>query len=135
LWFDYLGLQSSGHGAQRPIALTFQPSDSPIIKGMTNWTTINEELYNNIKIWDETVPLARGAQGAGDKVGSNNTVVIWTHEYGPKKTRVFSTTIGHNNDTVSDPRYLDLVTRGVLWATGHLETDGSPSQGYGPGGK
>ena len=37
------------------------------------------------------------------------------------RTRVFSTTIGHNNDTVGDPRYLDLVTRGLLWAVNKLD--------------
>jgi len=31
-------------------------------------------------------------------------------EYLQSKTRVFSTTIGHNNETVADARYLDLVT-------------------------
>ena len=48
--------------------------------------------------------------------------------------RVFSTTVGHNDETVSDPRYLDLVTRGVLWATRHLNPDGTPQKGYGPHG-
>ena len=46
-------------------------------------------------------------------------VVAWANEYG--STRVFSTTIGHNNETVADARYLDLVTRGLLWACGRLE--------------
>jgi type 1 glutamine amidotransferase len=45
------------------------------------------------------------------------TVVAWTNEYGAKKTPIFSTTIGHNNDTVSDARYLDLVCHGITWAT------------------
>jgi type 1 glutamine amidotransferase len=36
-------------------------------------------------------------------------------------TRVFSTTLGHNTETVSDPRYLDLVTRGLLWSVKRLE--------------
>jgi type 1 glutamine amidotransferase len=49
-------------------------------------------------------------------------VVVWVNEY--QKTRVFSTTIGHNNVTVSDARYLDLVTRGLLWSCGKLD------QGY-----
>ena len=61
--------------------------------------------------------------------------MAWTNEYGPKKTRVFSTTIGHNNATVEDSRYLDLVTRGLLWSTGKLNEDGTPAKGYGPGGK
>jgi hypothetical protein len=35
---------------------------------------------------------------------------------------------------VEDPRYLDLVTRGVLWATNHLNLDGTPATGYGRAG-
>jgi hypothetical protein len=31
---------------------------------------------------------------------------------------------------VADARYLDLVTRGLLWATGHLTDDGKPAAGY-----
>ena len=134
-WFDYLGLQSSGHGAQKPIAITFLDAASPLTKGLTEWTTINEELYNNIQVWGDTKPLARGKQDAGDRPGQNDTTVVWTHEYGAKKTRVFSTTLGHNNATVSDPRYLDLLARAVLWSNRHLNDDGSPAVGYGPIGK
>ena len=126
LWFDYLGLHSSGHGAQLPIDITFLPDASPITKGFENWTTIKEELYNNIAIHDSAKPLAKGKQG------NSETVVVWTNEYGDKKTRVFSTTIGHNNETVADARYLDLVTRGLLWACDKLDKDGKPMHGYGP---
>ena len=131
-WFDYLGLQSSGHGPQKPIALTVVDTGHPITRGMTNWTTINEELYNNLLVWGGARPLIRGRQDAGDRPGRNDAVVAWTHEYGPKRTRVFSTTLGHNNGTVEDPRYLELVTRGVLWATGRLQDDCRPAEGYGP---
>lgn len=134
LWFEYLGLQSSGHGPQEPIAITFTDPASPIAKGLPNWKTINEELYNNVNVFASAAPIARGQQVVkGNR--TNDFVVVWTNPYGPKKTRVFSTTIGHNNETVADPRYLDLVTRGVLWATGHLKNDGNPEEGYGPGGK
>ncbi len=129
LWFNYLGLQSSGHGAQKPIAIAFSKIDHPITKGMADWTTVNEELYNNVKVWDDTVVLARGKQG--DATQDDGNVIIWTHEYGPKKTRVFSTTLGHNNATVEDDRYLELVTRGVLWAAGKLGADGKALPGYG----
>lgn len=124
LWFEYLGLQSSGHGAQQPIAISFTDPDSPITKGLENWTTIKEELYNNIKIFDATRPLARGKQG------KDETCVAWTNLYNGK-TRVFSTTIGHNNATVEDPRYLELVTRGLLWACNKLGPDSKPLPGYG----
>ena len=56
-------------------------------------------------------------------------VVVWTNEYNGK-AKVFGTTLGHNNATVQDPRYLDLVTRGLLWSTGHLTDDGKPAAGY-----
>jgi len=49
-----------------------------------------------------------------------------------KKTRVFATTVGHNNATVSDARYLDMVTRGLLWSVNKLTADGKPKAGYGP---
>src|SRR5580698_4559064 len=38
-WFDYLGLQSSGHGSQLPISITFTDKESPITKGLGDWTT------------------------------------------------------------------------------------------------
>jgi hypothetical protein len=132
-WFEYLGLQSSRHDAQKPIAIHFTDLQGPIAKGLSDWTTINEEHYNNVHIFEAAHEIARGQQILGSK--TNDFVVVWTNQYGPKKTKVFSTTIGHNNATVEDPRYLDLVTRGVLWASGHLNKDGTPAKGYGPGGK
>ncbi len=125
LWFEYLGLQSSGHGAQKPIAITYTDREHSITRGFENWTTGNEELYNNVRLFDNAKPLASGKQE------SSEFVVVWTNTYGDKKTRVFSTTIGHNNVTVSDARYLDLVTRGVLWAAGKLDDQGKPLAGYG----
>jgi len=134
LWFEYLGLQSSAHGPQEPISIHFVDSKNPIVTGLSDWTTIKEEHYNNIRVFDSAHALARGTQVIKGRGGekTNDFVVVWTNEYGPKKTRIFSTTIGHNNETVADTRYLDLVARGVLWATGHLKKNGSAAEGYGP---
>lgn len=115
-WFKFVGIHSTGHGPQKPIDITFVDREHGITKGFENWTTVNEELYNNIKLFETTKPLARGKQDVGKKV--DDFVVAWTNEYG--KSRVFSTTLGHNNDTVGDPRYLDLVTRGLLWSCDKL---------------
>ena len=76
---------------------------------------------------------ADGTEIVEDK--TNAFVDVWTNLYNGK-TRVFSTTAGHNDDTVADARYLDLVTRGSplgLRQTGR----GRQAQGfgYGPGGK
>lgn len=132
-WFDYLGLQSSGHGPQEPIEITFTDPAHPVTKGLTNWATSKEELYNNIQILPNATPLARGKQivkkkskdqDGNEKVTEQSveTVVAWVSQF--EKARVFSTTIGHNNGTVGDDRYLDLLTRGLLWSCGKLD------QGY-----
>jgi type 1 glutamine amidotransferase len=123
-WFEFTGLPTTGHGAQKPIAIRFTDPSSPITKGLEDWTTINEELYNNSRggLLNTAHELGRGKQTLtkqGQKVTSDN-VVVWTNLY-MGKTRVFATTIGHNNDTVKDPRYLDLVTRGLLWSVDKLD--------------
>lgn len=125
-WFDFLGIQSTGHGKQFPIDVTFVDPSSPITKGLENWTTGNEELYNNISVRPSITPLAKGKQG------DSEAVIAWTNAYGDKQTRVFSTTLGHNNETIADARYLDFVTRGLLWACEKLDKEGKPAAGYGP---
>lgn len=119
-WFEFTGLATTGHGPQEPIALAFTDAENPITKNMKDWTTIKEELYNNItgKLLDTAKPLIRGKQMVKGK--STETIVAWTNTY-KGKTKVFGTTLGHNNDTVSDPRYLDLVARGLLWSVGKLD--------------
>jgi type 1 glutamine amidotransferase len=132
LWFEYLGLQSSGHGAQLPIAIAFTDHQNPITRDLADWTTINEELYNNIQVFPTASALAHGKQvvkGQNGTQRTNDYVVVWTNQY-QGRARVFSTTIGHNNQTVADPRYLDLVTRGLLWACDKLGADGKPQTGY-----
>jgi type 1 glutamine amidotransferase len=141
-WFEFTGLQTTGHGPQFPIALRFIDADSPITKGVADWTTIKEELYNNAagKLLDTAHALARGKQtvkvrpkkSTGDSDGSgaaasgkttertDDNIVVWTNLYNGK-ARVFATTLGHNNETVADSRYLDLVTRGLLWSVDRLD--------------
>lgn len=117
LWFKFLGLQSSGHGPQLPIDIHFTDTEHPITQSLKDWKTINEELYNNVDILDAK-PLAMGKQVR--KNGKEQSfVVAWTNE--TQGARSFSTTIGHNNKTVADDRYLDLITRGLLWSCGKLD--------------
>jgi len=118
-WFEYTGLQTTGHGAQQPISIRIVDTAHPSMAGLSDWTTINEELYNNIQLMPNLHALQKGKQTIKGKDGKENTsenVVTWVNEYGPKKTRVWSTTIGHNNATVEDGRYLDMVANGVIWA-------------------
>lgn len=131
-WFEFVGLQSTGHGPQEPIAISFTDSGHPTTRGLTDWTTIKEELYNNVKIFPTAQALARGKQVVKRRDGTEKTedfVVTWANTYGQGK--VWSTTLGHNSATVGDARYLEMVTRGVLWTAGKLSADGQPLPGYG----
>lgn len=125
LWFDFTGLASTGHGPQVPIQIKFLDDGHPITHGLKGWTTQNEELYNNFagKLIDTAQPLATGRQEYKNKDGTEVTdeaICVWTNKYNGK-TNVFATTLGHNNVTVADDRYLDLVARGLLWSVGKLD--------------
>ncbi len=127
-WMQLTGLISTGHGPQLPIAVKFVDKEHAITKGLGDWTTINEELYNNAsgKLEPTAHALASGTQvytktESGTEVTAE-AVVAWTNTYNGK-TKVFATTLGHNNATVDDPRYLDLVTRGLLWSLGKLDAE------------
>ena len=126
-WFEFTGLQSTGHGPQAPIDVQLIANSSPIVDGQPNWTTINEELYNNSegKLIESAKAIATGKQTAKNRKGEEQTsecVVAWTNDY-RGTAKVFATTLGHNNDTVADDRYLDLITRGLLWSCGKLNGD------------
>ncbi len=125
-WFAFTGLQSTGHGPQEPIQIDFLEPAHAVTEGLGDWITIKEELYNNSagKLLDTATALARGKQiyknKKGDEVNAESAIV-WVNEYN-KTTRVFATTLGHNNETVADDRYLDLVTRGLLWSCDKLNS-------------
>lgn len=126
MWFEYLGIQSSGHGPKLPMAMTTVDVKHPITAGLAwrEWTTGNEELYNNIQVLKTATPLHRATQaGASGKKKTEaapnaEAVVTWVNDF--QGTRVFNTTVGHFNETVGDDRYLDLVTRGLLWSCDKL---------------
>jgi type 1 glutamine amidotransferase len=90
------------------------------------WSDKDDELYKNEKLWPNMVPLAK-AYGVETK---KDHVCIWLNRY--ENARVFVTTLGHQNATMQSDIYLDLVTRGLLWACDKLDSNGSPKPGYGP---
>ena len=130
IWFDYLGIQSSRHGPKAPVKIEYT-TKHPITKGLKNWITVNEELYNNVFVHPTSTALAIGHQTQkprknrktgkvkpGAKTIEAQAVITWINEY--RGTRVFSTSMGHYNETVANDRYLDLVTRGLLWSCDKL---------------
>jgi type 1 glutamine amidotransferase len=124
-WFKFCGVTSRRHGSHFDYPIRLEKADHPIVKGLpTQWQTPKEELYIIEKVWPDAHPLTSGYSHETKRHEPN----AWINTYG--KARVFGTTIGHYNATMEQPWFLDLTTRGLLWACGKLAEDGKPLPGY-----
>lgn len=127
-WHEFLGVSTNHHGRQHPLDVKTLKADHPIMKGFpSQWVTGNEELYQIDKVLPNTTVLAEAKAEDGNK---RENALIWINTFG--KGKVFGTTLAHNNSTMSDPVFLDMFTRGLLWATDKLDEDGKAKEGYGP---
>jgi type 1 glutamine amidotransferase len=124
-WREFLGVTSPRHGKQQPLDVKNLKPNDPIMKEFPLvWKTGNEELYFIDKVWPHTEVLAEA-----HSIDTNKDYpVIWKHTYG--KGRVFGTTLTHHNHHMSDPAYLDMITRGLLWACDQLDGSGHPKPNY-----
>jgi type 1 glutamine amidotransferase len=124
-WRKLIGVTSFRHGAQHAFEIENIKSEHPVMKGFpAKWQNSRDELYQIVKTWPDCVPLGKAVSAT-----EREQTVIWVNTYG--KSRVFGTTLGHNNATVESPVYLDLLTRGLLWSCGKLGEDGKPLSGFG----
>lgn len=124
-WGELMGAFSMRHDRQRPLTAEVLAREHPIMRSFPDaWKTIDEELYEIERVWPSMTPLAQAYSLESEK----HHPIVWTNTYG--KARVFVTTMGHNNEMVAHPVYLDLVTRGLLWTMNRLQDDGTPVPAY-----
>lgn len=125
-WRKLLGVTSRRHEAtKRPLDVKNVAKGHPVMAGFPDeWKTPNGELYIIEKVWPDCTPLAT----AYSPETQTDQVCIWTNTFG--KARVFGTTLGHHNETMLTDEWLDTVGRGLLWACGKLNDDGTPAAGY-----
>jgi type 1 glutamine amidotransferase len=124
-WRMAVGITSRSHEKNRDLTVkTIQP-EHPVMKGFPiEWLDKADELYKNEKVWPTATPLAK----AFGQDTQQDHVCIWVNQYG--NARIFSTTLGHSNDTMKSEEYLGLITRGLLWACDKLKEDGTPKAGF-----
>lgn len=113
-WRELCGVSSVRHGPHHAFEVQITNVEHEIMRGLTNWKTPKGELYFIDKVYPTMTQLA---QSKSDKTGALHPNV-WVNEFGPNKTRVFATTIGHHNETMLQQQYMELLTRGLLWAAG-----------------
>jgi type 1 glutamine amidotransferase len=126
-WRKTLGVSSYKHQARRAFdVINIQPKH-PVMKGFPEkFHDDSDELYEIKKVWPNCVPLAKSIT---PKKPDDEHPSIWVNTYGQGK--IFGTTLGHLDETMKRPEYLDLVTRGLLWACDKLDHNGKPAPGYG----
>jgi uncharacterized protein len=124
-WRKTLGQKSMSHEKNRDLLVKNVAPEHPVMRGFPmEWLDKKDELYKNEELYPNFVPLAK-AYGEDTK---KDHVLVWLNT--AEKGRTFGTTMGHNNSTMEDPVFLDLVARGLLWACGKLGDDGKPVSGY-----
>ena len=112
-WREFLGVTSRRHDHQSRYPVKTVAPDHPIMKGVpADWVTPKDELYVIEKLW----PNARTLATSVSELDGKAYPVAWVNQYG--QARVFGTTYGHSDETFSDPVYLGMVRRGILWAAG-----------------
>ena len=162
-WFEFVGMQSPGHGAHYTFDAENVKPDHPIMQGFgDSFTAPKGELYHSMKVFPTATTLASAKRRNDGKAQT----CVWVNEYKPTVgvaangtgaarvagvrarnernpgddtgkvdrsgassassvqprppaagCRVFGTTIGHYNETMVEPQYLDMLARAVLWAT------------------
>jgi len=128
-WFEFVGMQSPGHGPHYSYTADNVKKDHPIMQGFgPTFVAPKGELYHSMKVFDTATPLAQ----ANRESDGMPQVCVWTNDYnkGDKQrgTKVFGCTMGHYNETMAEPKYLDMMAKAVLWAVDRdPETDFSPS--------
>ena len=105
-WGDFTGVASTGHGSQRPIELTAVQAGHPATARLPEgYATKPTELYDNIYITADTVPLLMGRQGKDEKV------VMWLSPRG--KSQIIGLTLGHAAPEWEDPIFHSLLVDAV----------------------
>ena len=124
-WFDFTGAVSYYHEDRRPFTVeVLEPTHPIMVNFPATWRTPHGELYMIVELKDGAKPLAHAYGVETEKYHE----IAWTYEY--EGVKVFSSTLGHHDETMGSDVNLNLIASGLLWAAGKLEDDGTPAPGY-----
>jgi len=111
---EVLGGHYTGHyGASPKTSISVVPGAGahPILSGVdVSKLQGNGSLYKVSPLSETASPLLTGAIP-----GADSEPVAWTRSYGPKKARIFFTSLGHPDD-FSNPEFRRLLSNGIQWA-------------------
>ena len=115
-WRQFLGVTSKHHEHQSNYPVKITEPDHPVMKGFKkDWVTPKDELYIIKKLW----PTAKALATSISEKTKEEQPVVWVNDF--HGTRVFGTTYGHSDDTFRDPVFINLLARGIVWASGKMD--------------
>lgn len=130
VWWDFTGAVSYVHEKENhpntpPYTIQVLEPKHPIMMNYPRtWRTPKGELYLIVELHENAKPLSH----AFSTETQSYTETAWTHEY--EGVRVFTSSLGHHNESMGSDVNLNLVASGLLWAAGKLKEDGSPAERY-----
>ncbi len=105
-WGNFTGVASVRHGPKLPITLK-RSDDNPVTAGLPDgYATGDTELYNNVYVGDDVVPLIKGSQE-----GQDDAVVMWTAPRG--KSRIVGLSWGHDVRDFESAPFQQLLTDAI----------------------
>lgn len=107
------GHYTNHHPAEPKTVIVAAPgaAKQPILKDVAvNLLVGNGSLYKVSPLVNGTTPLL-----IGSIPDQPSEPIAWTHEYGPKRARVFYTSLGHPDD-FQNPEFRRLLVNAVGWA-------------------
>lgn len=129
-WWEFTGAVSYVHEKENhpntsPYTIEVLEPNHPIMMNYPrSWRTPAGELYLIVDLQDNVTPLSH----AYSVETHSYSETAWIHEY--EGVRVFTSSLGHHNESMGSDVNLNLVASGVLWAAGKLQDDGMPVPGY-----
>jgi hypothetical protein len=116
---DMLGmtwkLENIGHTRRHIFAVEWVDRDHPISSGLPLTFVANDELYHKIDLKPNAHVLADAYDDPTIKGGTGKQEpVIWTVPFG--KGRVVMIVLGHDLLAMSQPGFMDVLTRAAEWA-------------------
>jgi type 1 glutamine amidotransferase len=119
VWQDFdpevLGGHYTGHHGKDKVAVSLAPGakQHAILQGVAGDKLLgNGGLYKVSPLAPDTTPLLLGAIP-----GQPTEPIAWTREYGPKKARIFYSSLGHPDD-FQNPEIRKFLLNAVNWALG-----------------
>ena len=124
--------KGGSHGTRHEFPVDVRVTDHPITKGLPEkWMHSTDELYDRLRGPGQNVTVLASAYSKPEERGTGeHEPILMTIEYG--KGRVFHTTLGHDEVSMSCVGFITTLQRGAEWAATGKVTQKLPADFPGP---